>query len=98
MLTHSVFFWLKDDVSERDRELFRKDAEALAVIESAVQLFVGEPVSSYRPVVDSSFTFALTVLFADQAALDAYQVAEMHTAFIEKHTDKWERVLVYDAE
>jgi hypothetical protein len=98
MLVHFVLFWLKKGASERDKAEFRKELESLAAVETAEALYVGAPIPSNRPVVDTSYDFALTVIFRDKAALEAYQVHPLHKAFVEKNRPRWERNLVYDAQ
>ena len=99
MLVHSVFFWLKDGLSDDDVAEFRAGLESLSGIEFARGVHVGTPADTpERPVIDASYTFALTVLLDDLGAQDAYQVHPLHKAFIEAHSPKWERVVIYDAD
>lgn len=98
MFVHSVYFWLKSDRTPEQRGEFREELEALTGIETVQAGYVGSPVDSGRPVVDASFDIAVTVLFADRAGHDAYQVDPKHTAFLERFGDAWDRVLVYDFE
>ena len=98
MLVHFVLFWLKKGTSDKERAEFRKGLESLKAVESAEALYVGAPIPSDRPVVDTSYDFALTVIFKDKAALDTYQVHPIHKAFVEKNRPRWERNLVYAAQ
>jgi hypothetical protein len=41
---------------------------------------------------------ALTILFRDGPAHDAYQVDPIHLAFVEGNREAWLRVQVYDSE
>ena len=97
MLVHSVYFWLKPGLGEDEFAAFRKGLESLSGIESAEAVFVGTPAETDRPVIDRSYTFGLTVLLADMAAHDAYQVHPLHKAFLENFSQDWDRVLIYDA-
>lgn len=99
MLVHTVFFWLKPDLTDADRAAFRRGVESLAGIKAVDKVYVGTPAATARrPVIDASYSVALTVLCRDLAAHDAYQVDPLHTAFVENCKRYWDRVLIYDAE
>ena len=96
---HTVFFWLKEDLSEADRAAFPSELAKLGAIESVRQLYIGPPASSEaRDVVDGSYGYALIVHFDDLAGHDIYQVHPVHLAFIEANQAKWTRVVVYDTD
>ncbi len=98
MLIHSVFFWLKPETSPAQREAMRQGLLSLGAVKSAVSVHVGTPAAlPERPTRDSSYAFALTVLFNDIAAHDAYQIDPLHKAFIQEFSALWLRVQVYDA-
>lgn len=97
MFVHSVYFWLKEGLADKDRADFRKGLESLKAVGCAQSVFVGVPASTNRPVVDASYDFALVVAFADQAAHDAYQVDPIHKEFVRKYSDKWDAIVVFDA-
>lgn len=96
-LIHSVFFWLKEDLSDADQAAFRAGVESLRAVESIEKMYVG-PVAptEARGVVDNSYNLALIVHFSDVAGQDAYQIAPVHLKFVEDHKDKWTKVVVYD--
>ena len=99
MLVHSVYFWLKKTTSPADRAAFRKAMEGLTAIKAVVQMFVGEPAGTEEAgVIDNSFDFALTALFKDRTALDAYSTDPVHVALVEKFAPMWQRVVVHDAQ
>jgi hypothetical protein len=98
MLVHTVFFWLKPDLSQEKQQAFREGLESLRGIETVEVLYVGTPAPTPpRPVIDHSYSFGLTVVLKDMAAHDTYQVHHLHKAFLEKFAASWDRVLVYDA-
>jgi len=98
MIIHSVFFWLKPELSDEQRVAFRAAAESLRTIPSVRSLFLGTPaLIPARPVVDASYTYALSITFDDIPGHDAYQVHPAHRAFVDKNRDLWERVQIYDA-
>ena len=99
MLVHSVYFWLKPETTAAQRAEFRAGLESLRGVRPVDALYIGAPAAiAERPVVDRSYTFALTAIFKDIAAHDAYQVDPLHKAFLDKFRALWTRVQVYDAE
>lgn len=99
MLVHSVFFWLRTDLTAEERADFRAGVETLQDIEAATQVFVGTPAATGdRPVVDKSYDVGLTVIVPDVAAHDMYQDHPIHLKFIADHKAKWTQVKVYDVE
>lgn len=99
MLVHSVFFWLKPDLTEAQRADFRRGVDSLVGIKSAEKVYVGIPAkTAKRPVVDDSYSVALTVVCRDVAAHDAYQVDPLHLKFVEQFKTFWTRVQIYDAQ
>jgi hypothetical protein len=98
MLIHTVYFWLKPELSSAQRAKFREGLDSLAGIAAVGKIFIGTPAATEkRPVIDDSYSFALTVLLKDVAAHDAYQVDPIHLAFLASCQDCWTRVQIYDA-
>ena len=98
MLIHTVIFWLKEGLTQEDKDLFFEGATTLSTIESVEQSYMGTPAdTTKRPVVDDSYDCAITVCLRDLAAHDLYQADPIHLAFIEKCGHLWERVVIYDA-
>jgi hypothetical protein len=98
MLVHSVFFWLKPELTEAQHAEFRRGIESLKGIRAIKQVFIGTPANTGdRPVVDGSYSLALTIIVADLAGHDAYQVDPLHTAFVQNCKHLWTRVQIYDA-
>ena len=98
MFVHSVYFWLKDDLSEGDRVKFEEGVQSLLTIDSVSSGFVGSPASTDRPVIDRSYSRALIVFFEDKAGHDAYQDDPIHDRFRVDCEPFWQRVVIYDAE
>ncbi len=98
MLVHSVFFWLKPDLSAERAAAFREGVESLTGIKSAAAVYVGTPAETDRPVIDRSYTIGLTVILEDMAAHDAYQVDPLHKEFLKNFADAWEKVVIYDVD
>jgi hypothetical protein len=99
MLVHSVFFWLKPALTPAERSRFRAEVGKLSNISTIDRIYVGAPASiAERSVTERSFDVALTIVFKDGAAHDAYQVDPVHLAFVEGNRDSWTRVQVFDSE
>jgi hypothetical protein len=99
MLSHIVVFWLKDDLSDAQRSAFREGLESLKAIESARSVYIGVPANTGdRPVIDKSYSVALTVLFDTIRDHDTYQVHPLHQAFLRQFGPLWTRALIYDYE
>jgi Stress responsive A/B Barrel Domain len=97
MLIHSVYFWLKPDADPVLAAAFEAGCRHLMTVPDIKTGYVGRPeATTPRPVIDSSYSWALVVLFDDQAAHDRYQEHEIHERFVQKFSSIWERVQVYD--
>ena len=89
---------MKPESTAAQREELRRGLESLRAIKSADTVFIGAPAPlAERGNRDSSYAFALTVLFKDVAAHEAYQIDPLHVGFIAAHRTLWSRVQVYDA-
>ncbi len=99
MLVHTVFFWLKPELTEAQRADFRRGVESLSTLKSVEKGYVGAPArTEKRPIIDDSYSVALTVVCQDIAAHDAYQIDPIHRAFVDRFKSYWSRVQIYDAE
>ncbi|QYM77950.1 Dabb family protein [Horticoccus luteus] len=97
MLVHTVYFWLKSDLTAAQREAF---AAALASLRGIPMeaFYTGRPAAlPARPVVDATFDHAITCVFADIAAHNVYQTHPLHLAFLAQCKTWWTRVQIYDA-
>jgi hypothetical protein len=99
MLVHTVYFWLKPELTEAQRADFRRGVESLAGIKAVEKLYVGVPAKTpKRPIIEDTYSVALTVICRDIAGHDAYQVDPIHLAFVNQFKTYWNRVQIYDAE
>lgn len=97
-LVHSVFFWLKEDLSKEDEAGFLNGLQTLSSIETVNILHHGPTaLTKSRDVVDQSFSYAAFFYFDDIEGQDAYQIDPIHLKFVEDHKDKWTKVIVYDS-
>lgn len=98
MLSHDVFFTLKDSSDEAIQRLVSACHRFLRDHEGVEWFSVGglEPELD-REVNDRAFHVALHVTFTDRATHDAYQVAPEHEQFIAENHDNWAQVRVFDS-
>ena len=97
MFVHSVYFWLRDDLTPAERARFVDGARSLTTIETVQHGMLGTPASTNREIIDRSYSYALVVMFADEAAHDAYQVDPVHDRFRETCGGSWKKIVIYDA-
>lgn len=98
MFVHSVYFWLKSDVDRDANKAFEDGLNELNSISAVKAVYVGRPAQTSRPVIDSTYDFALTVVLRDLQAHDEYQVDPIHKAFLAKFGQMIDKVLIYDAD
>jgi hypothetical protein len=99
MLVHSVFFWLKPELTDQQRTDFRRAVEGLGAIESVRHSWVGTPsATERRPAVDHTFSLAFTTVYDDVAGQTVYQVHPLHLEFLKHYKPYWTRIQIYDAD
>ena len=59
--------------------------------------WLGTPAPTDRPIIDRSYTYSLTLAFADQKGHDVYQEHPLHDVVRETCARFWREVLIYDA-
>ncbi|QDT64326.1 Dabb family protein [Calycomorphotria hydatis] len=97
MLTHDVFFTLKDSSPAACEALvgycneFLKDEPGIVFFAAGIR-----EESLSREVNDTDFHVGLHVAFDTKENHDAYQVAPRHMEFIEAGKDNWASVRVFD--
>ena len=98
MLVHSVYFWLKTDLSNADQEKFWTSVRRLLTIGSVRHGWVGVPANTEeRPIIDKSYSCALTLVFDDMAGHDSYQSDPVHDEFRTGCAGCWSKIQIYDA-
>ena len=97
MLTHQVYFWLKNPDDPEATLALKEGLQKLLTIESIKSGHIGVPATTpARDVVDHSFSFAYYTTFETLSDHEDYQVHPIHLEFVEKCGHVWERVKVYD--
>ncbi len=94
---HTVYFWLNNPDSDADHDKLYKGLKMIKEIEHIQQGYIGVPAPTDREVIDSSYDFAITFIFEDMEAEQAYQTHPTHLKFVEEYNHLWDRVVVYDA-
>jgi hypothetical protein len=97
VFVHSVYFWLKNNLSEEDRATFLRGLDALTKIETVRQAHVGVPAGTDRPVIERTYSYALVLGFDDEAGHDVYQEHPVHDRFRGECSPFWTRVLIFDS-
>jgi quinol monooxygenase YgiN len=98
MLSHAVYFTLKDSTTEAAAALVASCREHLTGHPGEVAFQVGTRASYDRHVNDRDWDVMLMIVFESHAAHDAYQVAPRHTQFIAEQATTWAKVRVFDAD
>jgi len=99
-MIHTVYFWLKDDLSAEQRSLFESELLRLPQISYLASGFVGTPAKTEeRPVTDHSFDYSLILEFKTMADHDYYQgPCPDHQRFVKTCKPFFAEVIVYDSE
>lgn len=99
MLVHSVFFTLKEGLTDEQKAAFIDQVKTLGDIDTVKSIHIGTPAATPdRPVIQKNYDVGLTVIFDSIAEHDVYQDAQIHLDFIENNKDLWESVVIYDVD
>ena len=98
MISHDVYFTLKDNSPEAKRKLIDACKKYLTGHEGEVFFSAGALVESLkREVNDRDWDVALHITFKDIASHDKYQDAPRHNQFIDENKSNWKKVRVFDS-
>jgi hypothetical protein len=98
MLSHSVYFKLKDRSDESKQKLVEACRKYLTGHPGTVWFATGVRAEEFdREVNDRDYDVALYLVFANKAAHDKYQDAPRHDQFIEEQRHNWASVRVFDS-
>lgn len=96
-IVHVVNFWLKKELSEKEKKNFVGFFEELRKIDVIKTLNYGVPAQTNpRPVVDNSFDYTLIVTFKNLKDITIYETHPIHLKAIEKYQHLWTKVMVKD--
>jgi len=97
-IVHSVYFWLKENISDEEEQDFLNFFAELRKVPGVQTLQYGKTApTNPRPVVDHSFQYNLLVTFASMEDINTYETHPIHTAAAEQYSKYWEKVEVRDA-
>ena len=98
MLSHDVFFSLKDNSPEAKKKLVAACKKYLSGHPGEVFFAAGTLAEEISwNISDRDFDVALHIVFKDKAAHDKYQDSEQHQQFMERNQDNWTKLRVFDA-
>jgi hypothetical protein len=98
MLSHHVFFWLKNPSSTADRDKLIEGLKTLKKIDTIRSFHIGVPASTEkRDVVDNSYSVSELMFFDNVEGQNVYQEHAIHKAFVENYSALWSKVIVYDS-
>lgn len=93
---HAVYFYLDEDLSKEEKQLFKTVLDTLAQIPSIQKLYYGPPAMTPRKVVDNNYDYAWICVFRDKEGHDAYQEHPIHVDFKKRYTHMIRDVRIYD--
>jgi hypothetical protein len=98
LLSHDVYFTLKDSSPEAKKKLVQACKKYLSGHDGEVFFATGIRAESFkREVNDLDYDVALQIVFKSQAAHDKYQDAKRHIQFIDENKANWKKVRVFDS-
>lgn len=77
-VAHVVLLWLKTPGDAAAIDKIIQTSREFRQIPGVISIKAGRPIPSTRPVVDSSYDVGLVMMFADEAALQAYETHPQH--------------------
>ncbi|MDP4846265.1 MAG: Dabb family protein [Akkermansiaceae bacterium] len=97
-MEHHVYFWLKPEHQTAEaRAEYEKGLDSLFTVPLCTggRWSIPAAVMS-RDVVDNTWDYATVMFFDSVEDHDAYQIHDVHQAFVDGNKHRWEKVLVTD--
>jgi hypothetical protein len=94
---HHVYFWLAEPHTHEHREALIAGLKKLSKAHSIQSFHIGQPASTKRDVIESSYSVSWCLFFSNAADQDSYQVDPIHLRFVDECKHLWKRVQVYDS-
>jgi hypothetical protein len=98
MFLHCVYYWMRSDLSEAEKQTFLEKAQALIRLKSVKHGWFGKPAETDRPIIDRTYDYALVLVLEDAAGHDAFQADPEHHAIRNVVSGMWKKILIYDFE
>jgi len=97
LILHSVYFWLRKDLTEAEKKDFLNYFEVLKKIPEVKSINYGVPAQTEkREVVDHSYSYNLLLTFENLADISVYGNHPEHIKGAQQYQKYWERVEVKD--
>jgi quinol monooxygenase YgiN len=97
-VVHTVYFTLKDDTPENRAALVASCHEHLQGHEGTLHFAVSTLAEDMQGQAnDTEFDVAISLVFEDKAALQAYSKNPRHLTFIRENMPTWAKVRVFDS-
>jgi hypothetical protein len=97
MFVHAVYFWLRKDLTAAQQEQFAAGLESLRAIDGVKEGYIGVPAPTDRPVIERGYSRALVLVFANEAAHDAYQEHPVHDKFRRECGGFYQSIRIFDS-
>lgn len=98
-IVHTVYFWLKEGITEAEEKDFLQFFEALKKVPGINSFHVGKPAATtQRDVVDNSFQYSLIVTFKSLEDINTYEKHPDHLAAAGEYSKYWTKVAVRDTQ
>lgn len=98
MIQHTVYFYLKEDVTPDQKGEFEDGLEKLLEIAEIHQSELGVPAATEeRDVTDHGYAYAIYTWFENMEDYNTYAEHPDHLEFIDEYSSLWADVKVYDA-
>lgn len=96
-LVHHVFFWLQNPDSKEDLAALLAGIRSLGAVPQVKGVHAGVPADTEaRDVVENTYHASEMLLFDSLADQAAYQAHPLHQKFIDDHSHRWSKVVVFD--
>ena len=94
---HIVMVWLKPTVTQGQLDDILEATALLGTIPGVVSFSYGEPMHLARPLVDNSYSLAISMTFADEKAMRRYLADPTQVGYVKRWIKPVAaRVVVYD--
>lgn len=99
MVRHNVYFWLDESLTADQKAEFEKGLAALGDIDVVSSGTFGKPAGTpERPVTRNTFEYALVLEFDSVEQHNAYQVHDEHHVFVDRFSQWFKEVRVFDTQ
>ena len=98
LIIHSVYFWLKEGITQEEEQEFLKFFDILKTIPGSKEIYIAKPAATHpRPVVDNSFSYHLLMTFDNMEDINTYENHPDHLSAAESFSKYWTKVEVKDS-